>query len=91
LRRSPNRRHSPRANDLVEIDASRHIRQPILGLVKVVALNVKRDAPELGIVGNQRQMFDAHGSLASMTETGLHPVAEEILMDDLTNIRPICQ
>jgi hypothetical protein len=83
-------------NDLLEIDAFEHIRQPILGLVKVVALHEKENMPQLGIVGNQRQIFTTQGFLGffkkqKMTETGLHPVPEEILSEDLKNIRPICQ
>lgn len=81
-------------NDLLEIDAFEHIRQPILGLVKVVALHEKESVPQLGIVGNQRQIFTTQGFFfkkQKMTETGLHPVPEAILLEDLKNIRPICQ
>src|ERR1700730_4851325 len=77
-------------NGLLEIYAFEHIRQPILGVVKVVALHEKESVPQLGIVGNQRQIFTTQGFFfkkQKMTETGLHPVPEEILLEDLKNIR----
>lgn len=72
-------------NDLAEIDVRKLDLKAKFGVVKVVALNAAEDVPEVGLVGNQRIVFKS-----GVTETGLHPVPDDILRGDWEYIKKAC-
>lgn len=74
-------------NDLLEIDVRKYDLEAKIGVVKVVSLHKEKDVPETGIVGYQRHFLKKMG----VTESILHPVPLEILVDDLKYIWKICK
>jgi Mg-chelatase subunit ChlD len=73
-------------NGLFELQVKELDPQVLLGVVKVVSLDPRGRTPKLGIVGNQRIRYEG----GAVSETGLHPVSETILEDDLKRILSAC-
>lgn len=77
------------ANDLLEVDVRRHVRDRV-GVVKVVALD-DAGRPVSGVVGNQRQLWRSFFSRERVrAETALHVIPAEILAGDMEMIRKAC-
>jgi hypothetical protein len=84
----PCKRVEVKPNGLVEIVVAKDfkVKAGAFGVVKVVCLNSKKDTPEIGLVGYQRQIFGE----ATFTETILQPVPNEILAKDWDLIKKVC-
>ena len=74
-------------NGLLELLVEELDPEVLLGVVKVVSLDPEGRAPKLGLVGNQRIRHET----GAVSETGLHPVSDAILRDDLERISGACR
>ncbi len=74
-------------NDLLEVDVGRLQLEAKFGVVKVASVNEREDLPETGLVGNQRLL----ARTAVISETGMHPVPEGLLLDDLGQLGKVCR
>lgn len=80
------RRDKMSANDLLEIDIARLDPPGPLGVVKVVAFDVRTERPVASIVANQVRQ-----GRGTISETPMHPVPDAILEDDLDRIMSACR
>ena len=78
-------------NDLLEIDARRHVRARS-GVVKIVSFDESGERPVAGVAGYQRTFSKAFFSRSRLRgETNLFQIPAEILAGDMDMIRRACQ
>jgi hypothetical protein len=78
-------------NDLLEIDARRHVKAPS-GVVKIVSFDETVERPVAGVVGYQRTFARRFFSGSLLRgETSLFQIPAEILAGDMDMIRRACQ
>lgn len=74
-------------NDLLELEVKKLKLDADVGVIKVLALNERKDVPESGVVGNQR-MFNKDKLLS---ETALHPIQKKLIGAEAGRIFSACR